>query len=140
MSVYVVSSDMVDSFWELVQPLLIPAVEVAGELAVDDLYPALKDGSKLLWISFDDSLGLYGAAVTSIVQHPLKKVLLLEYLGAVPNTMKLCFEEVRDIFTKWAKHHECDSIEVYGRKGWERVLKDSGYKTTRYVYNLDLKG
>lgn len=140
MSVYVVTADMVDNFWEMVKPLLSPATEIAGETTVEDLYPELKNGNKLLWISYDDSQGLYGSAVTSIVQHPLKRVLLLEYLGAVPHTMQRCFDEVKDTFIKWAKHHDCDSIELYGRKGWERVLKDSGYKTTRYVYTLNLKG
>lgn len=140
MSIYVVTPDMLDNFWPLVVPLLIPALEIAGEDTIEDIYPQLKANKKLLWISFDDDLGVYGAAVTSIVQHSKKKVLFLEYLGALPNTMVRCFEDAKDMFTKWAKHHDCDSIELYGRKGWERVLKDSGYKTTRYVYTLNLKG
>jgi hypothetical protein len=140
MTVYAIPTEVLDDFWPAAKTLLTSAVSVAGEVSSDDLYPELKNGNKLLWVAAEGFLEIYGAAVTTVIAYPLKKVLLVEYLSAVPNKMDRFFHQGMDLFTKWAKHHECDTIEVHGRKGWERVLKDYGCKVTRYVCDIKLKG
>jgi hypothetical protein len=37
-----------------------------------------------------------------------------------------------------ARHNGCSSVEVFGRKGWERVLKPHGYTHTYTTLELEL--
>jgi hypothetical protein len=140
MSLYVISPDMLDNFWHLARPLLKPAVDVAANIHVDELYPEIKSGQKVMVIGYDEDFGLYGAAVVTTVQHTRKKTLLIEYLGTVPNTMNKFLADDMNTFKEWALFDNCDSIEIHGRVGWERALKDFGCKVTRCICDIDLKG
>ena len=40
-------------------------------------------------------------------------------------------EAVMEAAEYHAEKHDCDGIEVSGRKGWERVLKPYGYEHKR---------
>jgi hypothetical protein len=37
-------------------------------------------------------------------------------------------KEMEPCFVEFAKHFECDFVSLSGRAGWQRSLKDMGYK------------
>ena len=45
-------------------------------------------------------------------------------------------EPIQETIEKFAKHNNCNSIEVAGRKGWARKLK--GYEQKIYLFSKEL--
>jgi hypothetical protein len=140
MSLYVVSEEQVDELWPLLSPFLESSLYVGDEFTIDDLHKEVKSKQGLLWMGFSDNHGVYGAAITEIIQYPKKKVFLIKYLGAKPGAMAHLLGTAMETFRKLAVEWECDVVQLYGRKGWVNVLKPFGYKPIKYVCELDLKG
>jgi len=59
------------------------------------------------------------AFVTQFSQFPSKKVLTVMFLGG--RSMEEWLHLIAEL-EQWAKDEGCDSIEVHGRRGWEKVL------------------
>ena len=94
-----------------------------GTHAFDDVVEGINKGVMQLWPAKNS------AAVTEIVQYARKRVLnvflaggdLSEIVGGL------------DAATEWAKAQGCESITLYGRKGWERVLDSHGFHPVMVV-------
>jgi hypothetical protein len=94
-----------------------------GTHLFEDVEKAINEGNMQLWPASNS------AAVTEIIQYARKKVLnvflaggdLQEIVGGL------------DAATEWAKSQGCDSMTLYGRKGWERVLDSHGFKPVMVV-------
>lgn len=94
-----------------------------GTHLFEDVERAINDGIMQLWPSENS------AAVTEIVQYARKRVLnvflasgdLDEIIGGL------------DAASMWGKQQGCESITLYGRKGWERVLDSHGFKPVMVV-------
>lgn len=140
MSLYVVREEQVDELWPLLAPFLESSLYVGNEFTIDDLYKEVKNKLGLLWMGFSDEGGVYGAAITEIIQYPKKKVFLIKYLGTKPGAMAPMIDTAMDVFRKLAVDTGCDVVQLHGRKGWVNVLKPYGYEPIKYVCELDLKG
>jgi len=140
MSFYVVPEERVDELWPLLASFLKPALDVAGEIYLENLYDEVKQEYVLLWVGYSEELGIYGSAITQVIQHPKRKVFLIKYLGAKTGAMNPVLDTTMSMFRRFATELECDVIQLYGRKGWVDVLKPYGYTPVRYICELDLKG
>jgi len=140
MSLYVVPEEQVDELWPLLASFLKPSLDVAGEIYLENLYDEVKQGYVLLWVGYSEELGIYGSAITQVIQHPKRKVFLIKYLGTKTGAMNPVLDTAMSIFRRFATELECDVIQLYGRKGWVDVLKPYGYTPVRYICELDLKG
>jgi len=133
-NVALVDVDKVASIWEEVYPLLEKAqVYAAGELDTQDFFEMVENGDMQLWIAEDDG-GIFAMMLTEFVQYPRKKVMRIVSIGG------------REM-NRWMKYFPaleaaalsvgCTGFEVFGRKGWLRVLKD--WKCSYYVLTKDIK-
>ena len=133
-NVALVDADKVSSVWEEVYPLLEKAqVYAAGELDTQDFFDMIKNGDMQLWIAEDDD-GIFAMMLTEFVQYPRKKVMRIVSIGG---------SEMH----RWMKYFPaleaaalsvgCTGFEIFGRKGWLRVLKD--WKCSYHVLTKDIK-
>ena len=133
-NVALVSVDKVASIWEEVYPLLEKAqVYAAGELDTQDFFEMVENGDMQLWIAEDDG-GIFAMMLTEFVQYPRKKVMRIVSIGGKE-------------MNRWMKYFPaleaaalsvgCTGFEIFGRKGWLRVLKD--WKCSYHVLTKDIK-
>ena len=70
--------------------------------------------------------------VTEIVDYPKKAVCRIWLAGG---KMEELIEAEKDI-VEWARSHGCSGMEIMGRKGWERQLKDYSPASTVLVKEI----
>lgn len=75
---------------------------------------AIKDGSAQFF-PLENSV-----IVTEIVDYPKRAVCRIWLAGGEMDELI----EAEKSIVKWARSHGCDGMEIIGRKGWERQLKD----------------
>lgn len=93
-----------------------------GDIAIEDIEKALCAGRKYLWLAISKKTASpAGAAITSIFDSPRKRSACVEYLGgeSFPEWVGLLDHQI----DKWARENQAASIDIIGRKGWERYLK-----------------
>lgn len=79
-----------------------------------DVLDAIKQG-KAQFFPMENSV-----IVTEIVDYPKKSVCRIWLAGG---EMDELIEAEKELVT-WARNHGCSGMEIIGRKGWERQLKD----------------
>ena len=121
-------------FWHEVVPLLAKVTpHTEGELEPDDFIEPLTHGDMQLWVVVENK-SVIAALVTQVIPYPQKRVLrLISLAGEDFNKIK-DFLEMVEVF---AIKCECSSLEMWGRKGWKRLLSD--WKDSYIVYTKDLK-
>lgn len=82
----------------------------------------VKRGDAQLW-AFEDS-----AIVTEIINYPQRRTLRFWLAGGNIKTLL----EVEPKIRKWSILYNCKAVEIIGRKGWGKVLKD--YEPTATVF------
>lgn len=75
---------------------------------------AIKDGSAQFF-PLENSV-----IVTEIVDYPKRAVCRIWLAGGEMDELI----EAEKSIAEWARSHGCDGMEIIGRKGWERQLKD----------------
>ena len=71
--------------------------------------------------------------ITSIVQHPTMKVMVVNYLSG---ENMADWKHLLPIFDQWAREIGCEEIEIQGRKGWLKTLPDFNLKSVIMVKKL----
>ena len=78
-----------------------------------------------------------GAFITKIAKYPQKNLLCVILLGGDE------FQEWRDeadaLLNAFGKEHNCEYIELFGRKGWGRALKDIDYKEITRLFAKEIR-
>ena len=72
-----------------------------------------------------------GALVTRIEQYPLKKMINYLYIGG--DDLKEWHQDMLAIVEKFAREKDCQGMELVGRKGWDRFLKECGWKAKHII-------
>lgn len=131
MNLYGVPSHEVDDVWPKVAPFIEEAVKYCdGKWTALDVLEAIQKQEAQLFLVVDQSI--HAAVVTQIQKYPSKKVLTILFLGGrgMPEWVHLVSE-----IERWAKELECDSLEVWGRYGWGKIL---GWKKTSTVISKNI--
>ena len=119
-SLHLVPRENITMVWPLVIGLLKPSVDRNhGSMNERDLYEAVISGDEQLWAG-SDGAKVELALTTKIVQFPRNRSLLLHNIGGANLSEYLSF--LKDI-ESWGKENDCDFVEIYGRKGWAKILK-----------------
>tara|TARA_R110000824_G_scaffold77051_2_gene194989 strand:- start:306 stop:695 length:390 start_codon:yes stop_codon:yes gene_type:complete len=116
--------------WNEVEPLIKKALDDC--YTTDDILQGLANNSFQLFISWNNKVE--SAVVTEVAQYPQKKI--LRYFLAGGNNLNNWLESIQETIEKFAKHNNCNSIEVAGRKGWAKKLK--GYEQKIYLFSKEL--
>ena len=104
-----------------------------GELTTSDFYVALIEEDMQLWVAVEDGDDIIATLITQIVHYPQKKVLRLIAVGG--EKMERWLHFMKDI-EEFARLTHCSSMEVWGRKGWKKILTD--WKDSYVVYTKEL--
>ncbi len=135
MKATIVEPEDVPYIWDNVAPLLSKVIQHSeGELGTDDYLSNLISGSMQLWIVTEDKKIIL-SMVTQIIQFPQKKV--LRTIALAGERFKEVHSQFSDMLASYALKNECSSLELWGRKGWKKMLPD--WKDTYIVYTKDLK-
>ena len=134
MKAHIVQPEDIAYIWEEVAPLLDKVKEhTEGELETDDFLEPLTHGNMQLWIATEDK-DIHAVMVTQFVIYPQKNILRIISLAGDD------FEKIRnfqEIIEGFAIKNECTALEMWGRKGWKKLLPD--WNDTYIVYTKDLK-
>ena len=116
--------------WNEVEPLIKKALD--DTYTARDILDGLVKNSFQLFISWEDKVEC--AVVTEVAQYPQKKV--CRYFLAGGNNIDNWLEPIQQEIEKFAKHNQCQAVEVAGRKGWSKKLK--GYEQKIYLFSKEL--
>jgi hypothetical protein len=130
----IVQPEDIAYIWEEVAPLLERTKEHSeGELETDDFLEPLTHGDMQLWIATEDQQ-MHSVMVTQIVPYPQKKI--LRVISIAGSDFKRLYE-FNDMVESFAVRSGCTGMELWGRKGWKKLLPD--WESNYIVYTKDLK-
>ena len=122
--------------WENVAPLLLTVSQHAeGEMEPDDYLESLTYGAMQLWTATEEKKIIL-AMVTQIVPYPQKKVLRIIAISG--KKFKEAHKHFNDVVESFALRVGCSSMELWGRKGWKKMLPE--WKDSYIVFTKDLQG
>lgn len=117
-----------DKTWERCAPYIQAALKYAHDShKLADVRQSIEQGTAQFF-PLEKS-----AIVTEIVDYPNRAVCRIWLAGGDMDELV----EGEKMITEWAKSHGCDGIEIIGRKGWQKILKD--YTPTSIVLIKELK-
>jgi hypothetical protein len=113
----------VEEMWPQIEPLLD---RVADEkVTLEDIYRFVMEGRWMLWvIENPDSFILTTVIITEFIEYPQVTNLRIIFLSGDDEDWAYGIHVLED----FARVNKCHTLEVLGRKGWERVLRGRGYK------------
>ena len=114
-----VQPEDLEAAWKTAKPLIQKALDRGSNYTIDDVESGLRWKTMQLWTYGTDS-----ALVTSIQSKGGKTWCLLLACGG--RDMELWFPYF-PLLEDWARSKGCVEVRVYGRLGWARYLKPSGY-------------
>jgi len=118
----IVQPEDIAYIWEQVAPLLEKVKEhTEGEFETDDYLEPQENE-------------MHSAMVTQIVTYPQKQILRI--ISIAGSDFKKLYE-FNDMIESFAIKTGCSGMELWGRKGWKKLLPD--WKDTYIVYTKNLK-
>ena len=131
-----IKGESVEAWWPLVEEYLIAALEYSlGEYSITDIKNACISKNMQLWVKIGKQAK--GAFVTKIAKYPQKNLLIVILLGGDE------FQEWRDeadaLLNAFGKENNCEYVELFGRKGWGKMLKDIDYKEVTRLFAKEIR-
>jgi hypothetical protein len=117
--------------WSQVRPQIEKALD--GSYSSYDILEYIKQNRMQLWISWND--GIEASFVTEVCDYPQLRV--LRWVLAGGSNMESWLDLVTSKVEDWAKRNNCQRLEIVGRKGWTKVLRD--YKPQAVYFVKELK-
>ena len=111
----------VDKVWDGVGKVLQPAIDLQDGYMLEDVKAMIKHRNWQLWTGITDDNVVKVAMVTRIDTYPRKKACVICFLAG--EDMKNWKHLLSDI-ENWAVQNGCTELEIQGRKGWVREMKD----------------
>ena len=123
--------------WKQIEPLLLKPLEIDGFAYMPkDIFDSILKKKMQLWISWNGKTNVVEAAiVTEIIDYP--RLRSCRYFLAGGTNMKSWFNPMKEQIELWAIQNNCQRIELVGRKGWVKWLKD--YKQKHIILMKEFK-
>ena len=132
-----IRSENIEGWWSLVEEYLISALEYGlGEYSIEDIKKSCILRDMQLWVKFNKE-GVRGAFVTKIAQYPQKNLLCVILLGG--NEFIEWRDEADALLNAFGKEHNCEYVELFGRKGWGKMLADIDYKEITRLFAKEIR-
>jgi len=114
--------DAVLMWWPDIAPHIeLALTEGCGELVLEDVKDALL-GGKMHAFGIRLDARHMATVVTEIAQHPRKRTLRVILAGGLG--LRYWLPSVVDYLAQCGERAGCDLIELHGRPGWSRLLKN----------------
>ena len=134
MKAHLLDPDDVEYVWEKVEPILARVTPHSeGELETGDILDLVTEGSMQLWIVAENK-EIIAALVTQIITYPQKRILRLVSLAGEDFNK---FKHFLDIVESFAIQKGCTALELWGRKGWKKLLPE--WNSEYIVYTKDIR-
>lgn len=118
-SLFTVQPEQLRELWPQIEPKLKKALSRGGAWDTIDIAERVLKGSAQIWGTWDGEIK--SVWVTSISVYHTKKV--CDILACGGEGLYELSPYIKNVET-WAKENDCESVRIYGRKGWEKVLSD----------------
>jgi hypothetical protein len=106
-----------------------------GRASVDDIVRYLYIGQMQLWAIFDqETLHTHGYVITEIKQYPQYKMFVWQYGAGEPGLIENTRDLVVGTLEQAAKDSKCDGMEIMGRPGWKRAVREAGFVSEHVLY------
>lgn len=117
--------------------LLAPAIlRQSHNVTMQDVEDDIRGGGCVMWlISLEDKL--VAAMTTVVVKHPQRKNLKIEFIGG--KRMRQWMNEAIDLMKKLALDAGLDALEADGRKGFEKYVDASLFRSVYTHYEMELR-
>ena len=117
--------------------LLAPAIlRQSHNVTMQDVEDDIRGGGSVMWlIHIEDTL--VAAMTTVVVKHPQRKNLKIEFIGG--KRMRQWMNEAIKLMKKLAIDAGLDAIEADGRKGFEKYVDASPFRSVYTHYEMELR-
>lgn len=130
-----IKGESVEAWWPLVEEYLNAALEYSlGEYSTSDIKSACISKNMQLWVKIGKEVE--GAFVTKISKYPQKNILCVLLLGG--KEFITWRDEADALLNAFGKENNCEYVELFGRKGWGRMLKDINYKEQTRLFAKEI--
>ena len=138
MIVTAVLPEDIEHVWHLIHDYMEGAAKYThGRYTVEDIKQGiLTNPGQQLWVAYDDKV--YGAVITEIMQYPQMRALIMHFTGGVE--LPKWKNEMLALLQRFARDHDCQTIESFGRTGWKKVFARDGFKSKFMFYELPVEG
>ncbi len=131
-----IKGESVEVWWPLVEEYLNTALEYSlGEYSITDIKNACISKNMQLWVKLGKETK--GAFVTKIAKYPQKNLLIVILLGG--NEFQEWRDEADALLNAFGKENNCEYVELFGRKGWGKMLKDIDYKEVTRLFAKEIR-
>jgi len=130
-----IKGESVEAWWPLVEEYLNAALKHGlGEYSIGDIKSACISKNMQLWVKIGTDVE--GAFVTKIAKYPQKNLLCVILLGG--KEFHRWRDEADALLNAFGKENNCEYVELFGRKGWGKVLKDIDYKEITRLFAKEI--
>ena len=121
-----VPTALVQAAWPDMAPWLAPAIERAcGRHTMATTLERLANADMLAVVALRDARPIM-ACILQVALYPAQKWLQVPFCGG--RDMADWLEPLLDEIDSLAYEYQCVGVEISGRGGWQRVLRDYGYR------------
>ena len=136
MEIKQVDRECVDVFWDKVKNWIYSAAKQSkGRHTLKTTYNLLKDGQMTMFL-ITHNKAISAVYVVQKVFYPAKQVLCILFCGGSRVIKNI--KKIESFFSSYAKKNQCDGLEIIGRKGWGKAIKNNNLKfeQTGYFYEM----
>jgi len=120
--------------WPRVEPLLDKVCHRSqGELLTKDYLSYIMNGDMQLWVALDEDK-IVMSMVTQFIEYPQKRI--LRVIAIAGEKFSEAHKKFNDMFESFALTNNCSALELWGRKGWKKMLPD--WDSKYIVFTKDL--
>lgn len=128
----------IDFYWDEVSVRIKDAIELSnGRHTLETTFNCIKSKQMKLWgVVYGDIL--LSVFVTQETIYPNKKVLSILFCGG--EAVIKYIKDIETFFKKEAIENGCKGLEIIGRKGWAKVIKqqnDLEFEEKGIFYEMD---
>ena len=136
-SVLPVLAEDFDQYLSKGMELLAPAIlRQSQNVTMQDVEDDVRGGGSVMWlIHLEDKL--VAAMTTVVVKHPQRKNLKIEFIGG--KRMRQWMDEALSLLKMLAIDAGLDAIEADGRKGFEKYVDTSPFRSVYTHYEMELR-
>lgn len=123
--------------WKDVESYVEQGLEHAdGKYNAKDIHELIRQEKLILWVVYNtEKVAPAGCIITEVLQYPRVRVLSVFLLAGddLSQIMTLL-----DDLIDYGHSAGCKKMEFYGRSGWEKALKSSGFEKIHIVMRLNI--
>lgn len=123
----------IERYWHSIEAMMRQVPKSLGDWTPESLYRRALSGGVQVW-SVGDNQRILMVLLTQIAIFPQRRV--LEIFWAAGQGLFVDAQELIDAtMDLFAKKENCSRIDVIGRDGWDRVLKERGFKRSAIIWS-----